>query len=398
MEGEEGDSSEDGDDSDDHPRARIRLVHVTQEDPCYPSITGGVIRFFEICGKIPDLEVTLVDTKHHNANGYFRSYVRERYPKLRLKLLNIPKAPFSVRKVLFTIMATFSLVRMRKTYDVIHVDEVFETLIVGFLARLITGKPWICTFQGVWAETFLDRCKLATSYFLVSHADAVVVPSVSTKHLLANHGIQTEKVYTVYLGVDLDAFKPMSVGKTMNAIFVGRLCKAKGVDLLLKAWAEVARRIPSAKLGVVGGGNSDYVELAEKLGLEKNVVFFDWVHHNQIPVLLNQAELFLLPTRGETFCLAIAEALACGLPVVTHPIPAFKELWNDVAIFVAPNAADWVNILLSLNSNRQLFIRLREAGMEHVRKFSWSNGSLRFSNIVKSVLNHSEKPHRLQAN
>ena len=71
--------------------------------------------------------------------------------------------------------------------------------------------------------------------------------------------------------------------------------------------------------------------LTVRLGLSARVHFLGAVPHGDLPVVLSAADIFVLPTASEGLANAWVEALACGTPVVTTPIPGAQELLTDPA-------------------------------------------------------------------
>lgn len=103
---------------------------------------------------------------------------------------------------------------------------------------------------------------------------------------------------------------------------MGRLTPVKGLDILLQAFARLAARFPEWTLVVLGEGPSrpELERLRDELGLDGRV-HFPGKFPNPQPAL-TQADLFVLPSRSESFPMALCEAMACGLPVITteyHP-------------------------------------------------------------------------------
>ncbi|WP_404797389.1 glycosyltransferase [Streptomyces pristinaespiralis] len=103
-------------------------------------------------------------------------------------------------------------------------------------------------------------------------------------------------------------------------VCVGRLCRQKGQDVLLRAWTEVARAVPGARLVLVGDGPD---REALRQGAPPGVIFAGdradtrpWLH---------AADLAVLPSRWEGMALAPLEAMACGLPVVVTDVSGARE-------------------------------------------------------------------------
>lgn len=140
--------------------------------------------------------------------------------------------------------------------------------------------------------------------------------------------------------VDLDRFRPgldpgglrgdlRLEGKRVVA-FTGRLVPHKGVDVILQA----LRELPSdVVLVVIGAGPRlpDLVGLAHRIGVSERVRFCPRVSDDDLPRYLSLADVFAFPSQNrlEGFGLAVAEAMAAGLPVVIADVPGVREVIED---------------------------------------------------------------------
>ncbi|MFC8664807.1 glycosyltransferase [Streptomyces sp. NPDC057199] len=135
-------------------------------------------------------------------------------------------------------------------------------------------------------------------------------------------------------GVDPERFHPASVGTVRAGIelldgvdpaaplvvCVGRLCRQKGQDVLLDAWREVTRRVPQARLVLVGDGPDAQ---ALRSAAPESVLFAGAVT-DAVP-WYQAADLVVLPSRWEGMALAPLEAMACGRPVVITDVDGARE-------------------------------------------------------------------------
>lgn len=121
-------------------------------------------------------------------------------------------------------------------------------------------------------------------------------------------------------GVDLPAPRgPVTPPASRTALFVGRIHPIKGLPALIEAWGQVA---PAGwRMRVVGpdegGHRVELVSRVEAAGLSDVWRFDGAVSGEERWRVMHQADLFILPTKTENFGIAVAEALACGLPVIT---------------------------------------------------------------------------------
>ncbi|MDY2735100.1 glycosyltransferase [Intestinibacter sp.] len=164
--------------------------------------------------------------------------------------------------------------------------------------------------------------------------DAVVAISESVKNsLIQRYGEQFgEKINIVYNGIDLDKFKPnCDIGMqnrqgSVNIIYVGRLFKAKGVDILVKSLAEISSE-KNFICNIIGDGpeKENIKSLIKEYKLEDKVVLRG-VQKN-VPEWLNKSDIFVHPaTWEEGFGITIAEAMAFGLICIAFNKGALPEI------------------------------------------------------------------------
>jgi glycosyltransferase involved in cell wall biosynthesis len=133
-------------------------------------------------------------------------------------------------------------------------------------------------------------------------------------------------------GVDAEVFRPAAQDTVRASLLpdadpaaplvvcVGRLCPQKGQDVLLRAWREVLRRVPGARLALVGDGPHRRRLAA---GAPESVLFAGPVA-DTVP-WYQAADLVVLPSRWEGMALAPLEAMACGRPVVLTDVDGARE-------------------------------------------------------------------------
>lgn len=165
-----------------------------------------------------------------------------------------------------------------------------------------------------------EERRLARQSFWLYRCREVVV-GYGTKQPFGEAGEQRAR----FLGVF-----PKCVGKRLF-VFMGRLHEKKGCDLVLHAFAAVAAGDPSLHLLMAGpdqeGSQRKLSDLAHSLGLSGRVTWPGMLKGELKWGALRAAELFLLPSHQENFGIAVAEALACGVPVL---ISNRVNIWREV--------------------------------------------------------------------
>jgi len=159
----------------------------------------------------------------------------------------------------------------------------------------------------------------------LDHADAVAVHTALLGHRLAEAGVDPSRIVVVPLGVDTTVFScdPSEAGERRDPeiLFVGRVMAWKGLELLVRAMAEVRARHPMASLRIVGPHSDlDHAaalrRLAAKVGVADRLLMDGPVDHVELPATYRRASLCVLPSTHEGFGMVVPEALACGTPVV----------------------------------------------------------------------------------
>ena len=117
-----------------------------------------------------------------------------------------------------------------------------------------------------------------------------------------------------------------------DVAYVGRLSPMKAVDDLLRAWQLVVRDVRGAHLRIIGEGTASFrnslVALRGELGLDGSVTFLGRAADDEKFAVLRASSVFAFASKEEGWGIAVAEAMACGLPAVTYDLPAYREIFT----------------------------------------------------------------------
>jgi glycosyltransferase involved in cell wall biosynthesis len=180
-------------------------------------------------------------------------------------------------------------------------------------------------------------------------AATMIAISRAVEHFLVDvEHVPSSKVVCIPYGLDADAYarksvsgrlrEELAIGDRPLVLFVGRMTAQKGVDILLEAFAKVEKERPQAFLALAGDGplRIQLERQAAVLGL-RNARFLGW--RTDIPNLMADADIFVMPSRWEGFGLTALEAMALAKPVVASRISALPEIIIDkeTGFLVPPN-------------------------------------------------------------
>ena len=176
---------------------------------------------------------------------------------------------------------------------------------------------------GRFGPTIAKRCK---------RAEAIVSIAPAITEELKKAGYDPSRIHALANGVPVPAqpWKRRNAWREApRAVFVGRLAKEKGLDVLLEAWPMVLGLFPRARLTLIGEG-------PERPALEAQVARLGLNGAVEMPGALDDpssalrdSDLFVLPSREEGMSIALLEALAIGVPTVATSIPGNRRLIQD---------------------------------------------------------------------
>jgi glycosyltransferase involved in cell wall biosynthesis len=171
---------------------------------------------------------------------------------------------------------------------------------------------------------------------------------------------------------------------------VGTIEPRKNHATLVEAYASLRDRHPDVGLVIAGGRGWLYERFFERvrgLGLDGQVVFVGHVPDEDMPALLNAAEVFAFPSEFEGFGLPPLEAMACAIPVVCSDAASLPEVVGDAGMLVSPrDVGAWVQAIDRLLGDPTLRAGFGARGLARARRFSWDAAADRTLEVYRSVL------------
>lgn len=154
---------------------------------------------------------------------------------------------------------------------------------------------------------------------------------------------------------------------------VGSMIGRKRIDVLLEAFAGVAREHPDLKLVQVGPAwTAEHGRTIERLGLGPKLVKLTGITRERLADVYRGAALVLLPSDGEGFGFPVLEALACGTAVVASDLPPTREVGGEAATYLPPgDVGAWIDGVSRALANPD-GLPLRERRLGRAAEFSWS--------------------------
>lgn len=257
-----------------------------------------------------------------------------------------------------TFFSSYPLAYEELTGDILHLSA--QTLTIPLLYA--KDRPTVVTVHDIFPYMlpkmgfqepgpWYDRAMYWLAMKGLKRADHIITASNATKQSLVDWmGIPERRITTVYLGVDKDTFRPMTVPDEIyerygldtddkHVLYVGSETRRKAVPELVEAFSKVAEDIPNATLVKVGGaqhpeGREWTMEAVREYGVEDRVVFTGYVPDEDLPHLYNISDIYASASKFEGFGFPFVEAMACGTPIVGYNRATGPELISDGGVLV----------------------------------------------------------------
>jgi glycosyltransferase involved in cell wall biosynthesis len=222
---------------------------------------------------------------------------------------------------------------LRCDFDVLETDHIpyLQVFILRLVATL-KRKPFIVTWHEVWSRAYWCQylgwagwIAWLTERLAVRLPDHIFAASPQTAERLSGALRRHTQVTIVPNGIDLDLIREVSAATELtDLVVVGRLIEHKRVDMLLDAVASLRASGMRLTCRIIGNGpeRDALEERARNLGIAGAVEFRDDIENQkELYSLVKAAKVFVSLSAREGFGLAILEAIACGIPVLTTSAP-----------------------------------------------------------------------------
>lgn len=259
--------------------------------------------------------------------------------------------------------------------------------------NIFTGTLQLDPAVGWWEGLGPVRRGIVRACFHLADAN-VAIARVELGYL---ERLGAPRRHLLYQGIDTELYRPPPPGAAREArlLTISHLTRSnvarKRVETVLRAMPAILAQRPDVRLDVIGGHEDAYADLrtlAASLGVSHAVEFPGRVSTEAKLAAYQRASVYLQPTVYEGFGVSIAEAMACGLPVVASRRGAVPEVVGDCGQYVEPDdAATLARETLSLLEHRDAAERLGQAARRRIeREFSMSLHCARLARIIEGVL------------
>ncbi len=329
-------------------------------------------------------QITVVTANHNRGQGAHTG----RIGGVEVVYLRVP---FGYRSIPVTFGVRSFVRRRLRDFDLVHVFGIYD-IASPILARAARrrGIPYVVEPMGMFMPIVRSRVKKRMFHALLgspllARAARVIATAEQEREELIVGGVPADRVVVRRNGLDLRRFRSLPergafrsrwgvpAGDPMT-LFLGRLAVKKHPEVLVDAFADAEA---PGSLVFVGPDEDDYTQrlrlLAARRGIGGRVFITGPIFEEREKLAaLVDADVFALPSENENFGNSIAEAIACGVPVVISDRCGIAPYVADRAGLVEPlNVGAFADALRRVHADPELRARFAAAGPEVADELSW---------------------------
>ena len=291
----------------------------------------------------------------------------------------------------------------KESYDVV-IEDINK---LPFFMPRYTKVPVVPVIPHLFGTTvFREANWMIGSYVVTAEklipsvfkSNRFMVISPSTRDDLVARGIPAERIDVILCGLDHGRYRDLGLERyeRPTIVHLGRLRKYKSVEIAMKAMETVRKKVPDARLVIVGDGpwRRELEKYAGGLGMGDAIEFTGYLSGDDLVEMLNRAHLLFNPSPKEGWGLTVVEANACGVPVVASDRPGLKDSVVDgVTGFLVPygDVVAFGENAVRLLTDRQLWNKMSAAAIERTGEFTWEGCARETEQVLLSVIGSGDE-------
>ena len=311
------------------------------------------------------------------------------------------KIPLIIEYILRTLRA-LDILKTRDLDIMYGGSDFFPDVVPAFFYKISNPKVrWFnCVFHvytdwrkrpGSKVRNLVAQYLQKISFIFLKKADVIITINTQTRNELEALGFDKERLVINTPGIDTNYFESLNTDeatKKYHGSFLARLHPTKGIFDLVEIWGDVVKHIPDAKLAVIGGGGEEILcQLKERVaeaGLGNNIDILGFLENDESFSIIKNSDVFLFPSHEEGFGIVIAEAMACGTPVVCWDLPVYEELFEKHPVKIIENEIEEFSKNILKIIEKKPLERI-ESAKTFTKKYSWDNIAKRHIEILTNL-------------
>jgi len=255
------------------------------------------------------------------------------------------------------------------------------------LSMLKSNKPKVLTYHTLveeYGRMYAGEIGAALmrkrSKAVANKMDVVITPSSVIKDKLRKYGV-TRPIFPIPTGINIvkKYFTTQELYKKFNIpsgskilLYVGRICREKNLESLLRAMKRIKKEDDNIFLLIVGPGDVDkFKNMTKEMGIADRTIFTGPLPAEETHKIYGGADVFTFPSKSETQGLVIGEAMMAGTPVVAYYSQIQPEIYPKNLAIVVNNQVEFSDAVLNILKNKEK----RDKMTKNAKKFVLENFS-----------------------
>jgi glycosyltransferase involved in cell wall biosynthesis len=366
-------------------------------DHYYPDMGGAPHYAFELSLQLAKLGIEAVVITHaHPGQSEEEEIAGVKIKRVKGLVLNNPHCAASP-----SVFRHCHKYIMDGRFDVVHGLDIYSPMaliVIPFVHR--HRIPCVLTCHTVMDSLFSIFLQRPMGLAL-RRADRLIAVSQASARFCCLLGCPEKRITIVPNGVDLSCFngnldafvmrEELNIGDEPLVVTASRLIKRKNPNLLISAFAKVLKVVPDAKLVIAGSGREqdNLSRQIKGLNIANSVFMVGGLAREQVAQLMAAADVFVLPSKIESFGLALLEASAAGVPVVCSNAGGVPEVFQDgfnALLYPPGDDIAMAKAIIRLIQDRELAKTISANAVVTSRRFTWEIAAERTLRVYEEVL------------
>lgn len=236
---------------------------------------------------------------------------------------------------------------------------------------------------------FLRYVQISFEKYAISKISEIIVESQFIKNIISKK--TKSKIHVISDGVNIAEIQSSKMINSRSDIFLAaRLVKLKGIDILIKSLPKVKEDFPNLKVFIAGEGpqKNDLILLAEKLGLNDNVIFLGYISEKEKFDYYKSSKIVIVPSRWDCSPIGIYEAMGAGKAVIASDNTNSDILENGKTglIFESENFDSLADRIILLLKDKVFREEISKSAENIAKNYDWSNIARSYFKVYQKII------------
>jgi len=330
---------------------------------------------------------------------------------------------YLLKLIKFFIKSTFFLWRQNriKPYDLIHVHSIPDFEVFATIWPKLKGTKIILDIHDLVPEFYQYKFKVSSNSIIfkflrfaekmsIRFVDHVIISNHLWYNTIISRATKPEKCTVIINYPDATLFQKKNIPKSSNKVvllYPGTLNRHQGVELAIRAFAQIHQKIPEAMFQIYGDGpvKNELQSLIQQLGVEDQVCLNEPVTLEEMAKIIAEADIGIIPKRNDgfgrfAFSTKALEFQISGVPIIIAKTVIDQYYFDSsfVHFFEPDNENELAKAIYLLVKNNQYRNQLAEKALKMSKKYEWSHHKHIYLDLIDTLVSSKSNIYRRSHN